>query len=334
MHGPRSDLPAVTGLPAQRLPLEPSGTAVLQSFGLDALVELVEGSAVGIGVTAPDRWVYLNAAGRRLLGADEDAGAGPPVECTRSGPVVLVGGEPLALVVLRPAPVDDRLDAGDVGEELQRRAARDAAEQERHRLGRDLHDSVSSALFALHTRTQVVDRALAAGDLALLAQAARDMQALSGQAIAELRALVSTMREDAPVADEVDTDTLPTALERLAATTLRRDRLEVELRLVRPLPAVPPAAAEHLLRIAAEALRDLVKHAGTSRVRVGLEVRGSELVLEVADQGYGFDASSVRGDGHGQRTMRERAVLCGGWLHVDTAPGRGTRVVARVPLPG
>jgi signal transduction histidine kinase len=337
MDLPRSELPAVAGLPAQRPPLEPAGAAVLRSIGFDALVDLVEGSPVAVGVTAQDRWVYLNPAGRRLLGPDEvrAAGAGSPVECTRSGPVVRVGGEELALVVLRPAPVRAGPDAGDVGEDLRRRAVRDAAEQERQRLGRDLHDSVSSALFALHTRTQVVDRALAAGDLALLAEAAKDMQALSGQAIAELRALVSAMREDAPAAaagNEVDD--LPAALEQLAARTLRRDRLEVELRLVRPLPAVPPATAEHLVRIAAEAVHNCLKHAGASRVRVGLEVRGSELVLEVSDEGFGFDASAARGDGHGQRTMRERAVLCGGWLHVDTAPGRGTRVVARVPLPG
>jgi signal transduction histidine kinase len=142
------------------------------------------------------------------------------------------------------------------------------------------------------------------------------------------------MREDAPAATGQEVDDLPSALEQLAATTLRRDRLEVELRLVRPLPTLPTATAEHLTRIAAEAVHNCVKHAGTSRVRVELEVRGSELVLVVADEGCGFDASAVPGDGHGQRTMRERAVLCGGWLHVDTAPGRGTRVVARVPLPG
>ena len=336
MDGPRSDLPAVAGLPAQRPSAEPAGAAVLRSFGPDVLVELVEASPVGVGVTDHDRWVYLNPAGRRLLGSDEvrAAGDGSAVECTGSGPVVRVDGAALALVVLRAVTVRSCPDGGDVGEELRRRAARDAVEQERHRLGRDLHDSVSSALFALHTRTQVVDRALAAGDLVLLAEAAEDMQALSGQAIAELRALVSTMREDAPTAGGDEVDDLATALEHLAATTLRRDRLEVELRLERPLPAVPPATTEHLVRIAAEAVHNCLKHAGTSRVRVGLEVRGSELVLEVADDGFGFDASAVRNDGHGQRTMRERAVLCGGWLHVDTAPGRGTRVVTRVPLPG
>ena len=104
--------------------------------------------------------------------------------------------------------------------------------------------------------------------------------------------------------------------------------------MTRPLPGVPPETAEHLLRIAAEAVHNCRKHAGVDAVDVELAVRGSELVLTVTDDGRGFDPATVPADRHGQRTMRERAVLCGGWLHVDTAPGRGTRVVARLPLPG
>jgi signal transduction histidine kinase len=237
-----------------------------------------------------------------------------------------VGDEQLTVVWVdaAPGPPDVRDD------ELRLEAARTAAERERLRLGRDLHDSISPALFALHTRTQAVDRALAAGDLALLAEAAEDVQALSGQAIAELRALVGAMLEQ-PTAAPHD---LPAALEQLAATTRSRHGLEVRLRLDRPLPAVPAQTADHLARIAAEAVHNGVKHAEAREVRVELGVRGSELVLTVADEGRGFDPSTGRRTGHGQQTMRERAVLCGGWLHVDTAPGRGTRVVARVPLPG
>ena len=331
MDGPRSDLPAVAGLPTQRPPEELASTEVLRSLGLDALVALVEGLPHGIGVTGEDRsWVYLNPAACRMLrrpfaelrGTD----AGPA--STPSGPVLQAGGRPLTPAVLAAPP-----EHGAGGEELRRQAARSAAAQERRRLGRDLHDSVSSALFALHTRAQVVDRALAAGDTDLLAEAAKDVQALSGQAIAELRALVSAMRDDTPAVDEAAPD-LPAVLERLAATALHRDGLAVQLRIAPALPAVPPTAAEHLARIAAEAVHNCRKHAATGEVRVALEVRGSELVLAVTDEGRGFDPSAVHGDGHGQRTMRERAVLCGGWLHVDTAPGRGTRVVARVPLPG
>jgi signal transduction histidine kinase len=194
------------------------------------------------------------------------------------------------------------------GEELQRQAARSAAAQERHRLGRDLHDAVSSALFALHTRTQVVDRALAAGDTALLAEAAKDVQALSAQAIAELRALVSAMR-DGPPAVEAEPADLPTALERLAATALHRDGMRVELRLAPGLPPVPPATVEHLTLVAAEAVHNCCKHAGTDQVRVDLEVRGSELVLAVADDGRGFDPSAVRATGTAADDARARRAL-------------------------
>ena len=219
-------------------------------------------------------------------------------------------------------------------EDARRQLARSAALAERRRLGRDLHDSVSPALFALHARAQVVERALAAGDAALLAEAAQDVRALSGQAITALREVVRELRDTGPLAEDDPLSDLPVALERLAATALHRDGTAVRLRVPPGLPPVPSVVAEHLARIAAEAVHNSAKHAGTDEVRVDLEVRGSELVLAVADEGRGFDPCAPAGDGHGQRTMRERAVLCGGWLHVDTAPGRGTRVVARVPLPG
>ena len=241
----------------------------------------------------------------------------------------------LPAVAALPAQRPPALLEPDAGEEqLRRQVARSAARQERRRLGRDLHDSVSPALFALHARAQVVDRALAAGVTALLAEAAKDVQALSGQAITALRALVSDLRDDDPAADAEPAPDLPAALERLAATVLHGDGTAVRLRLAPGLPELPPATTEHLALIAAEAVHNCCKHAGTDRVRVDHEVRGSELVLSVVDEGRGFDPAAVTGGGHGQRTMRERAVLCGGWLHVDTAPGEGTRVVARVPLPG
>lgn len=333
MDRPPSHVPAVAGVPRPRPPDAPRSAEVLRSLGLQALVELVEGSSHAVGIADEDgRWVHLNPAGCRLLGRsfDELRGTAVAPGSPPAGRRLPAGDGRLALVVLPQA-------AGGVAGPAEEALLRQAAEQERRRLGRDLHDSVSSALFALHTRTQVVDRALAAGDAALLAEAAQDMQALSGQAIAELRAMVSTMRQDAPDgpgADAGDGQDLPAALERLAATTRSRDGLDVELRLGPALPAVPPATAVHLARIASEAVHNCLKHAQACGVRVELEVRGSELVLAVTDEGRGFDPRTVPAGRHGQRTMRERAVLCGGWLHVETAPGRGTRVVARVPLPG
>ncbi|MGY1696062.1 histidine kinase [Geodermatophilus sp. SYSU D00814] len=201
-----------------------------------------------------------------------------------------------------------------------------AAELERRRLGRDLHDSLSASLFSLHARAQAVRRGLAAGDAELVAAAARDLEELSRQAVAELRATVTGIRGGSP--------DLAGALGDLARTCTARDGLPVRLRVAADLPAVGAGPTEHLVRIAAEALHNCVKHARAGSAELALEVRGSELVLTVADDGRGFHPAAPRGGGHGQRTMRERALLCGGWLHVDSAPGRGTRLVVRVPLPG
>ncbi len=201
-----------------------------------------------------------------------------------------------------------------------------AAELERRRLGRDLHDSLSASLFSLHTRAQAVRRGLAAGDTGLVEAAARDLEELSRQAVAELREMVTGIRR-APVE-------LAGALDDLARTCTTRDGLPVHLHLADGLPAVPAETTEHLVRIAAEALHNCVKHAGASSAELELEVRGSELVLTVGDDGCGFDPAGRHGGGHGQRTMQERALLCGGWLHVRSAPGQGTRLVVRVPLPG
>jgi signal transduction histidine kinase len=201
-----------------------------------------------------------------------------------------------------------------------------AAELERRRLGRDLHDSLSASLFSLHARAQAVRRGLAAGDAELVRAAAGDLEDLSRQAVAELRAMVTGIRGETPE--------LGAALADLAHRCSTRDGLPVGVRVAAGLPAVPAEHVEHLVRIAAEALHNCVKHAGASGAELELEVRGSELVLTVADDGCGFDPAGRAGVGHGQRTMRERALLCGGWLHVHSAPGQGTRLVVRVPLPG
>jgi signal transduction histidine kinase len=214
-------------------------------------------------------------------------------------------------------------------ERLREQAASHAAELERHRLGRDLHDSVIAALFSLHTRAQAVRRGLDAGDVGVVRSAAEDLEELARQAVAELRALVTDMRGQGPSS----ADELPAALRELARACGERDGLRVQLR-VEPAPGLAPGTAEHLVRIAGEALHNCVKHAGATGAELVLEVRGSECVLTVTDDGRGFDPAAGQAGGHGLETMRERALLCGGVLQVDSTPGSGTRVQVRLPLPG
>lgn len=212
-------------------------------------------------------------------------------------------------------------------ERLREQAMAHASELERQRLGRDLHDSVSAALFSLHARAQVVARAVSSGNPDLAAAAAQDMEALSRQAIAELREIVTEVRSTGVVG-------LVDGLTELVRSTRSRDGLDAALRVDGDVPALPPGATEHLLRIAAEALHNCVKHADARSAHVRVEQQDRTLLLTVADDGRGFEPGGVSPDRHGQRTMRERAGLCGGRLAIDSAPGRGTTVVVRVPVTG
>jgi signal transduction histidine kinase len=91
-------------------------------------------------------------------------------------------------------------------------------------------------------------------------------------------------------------------------------------------------AALALFRIAQEALNNVLKHASAAAVRVEVALGGNDVVLSVQDDGGGFDVSQAPRGRLGMTTMRERAEAAGGRLEFESAPGRGTRVVATVPI--
>jgi signal transduction histidine kinase len=93
-----------------------------------------------------------------------------------------------------------------------------------------------------------------------------------------------------------------------------------------------PVAAVALFRIAQEALNNVVKHAHAKSVRVEISAEEGALVLEVRDDGEGFDASAAPRGRWGMTTMRERAEAAGGSFELQSKPGAGTVVRARVPL--
>jgi protein-histidine pros-kinase len=93
-----------------------------------------------------------------------------------------------------------------------------------------------------------------------------------------------------------------------------------------------PEAAVALFRIAQEALNNVLKHAQAKAVRIDVSATDEELVLDVHDDGRGFDPRAARRGRWGMTTMRERAEAAGGQLHIDAIPGQGTRIHARVPL--
>lgn len=204
-----------------------------------------------------------------------------------------------------------------------------AALQERHKLARELHDSVSQALFGIalggRTTLRLLERSPEKA-----ADSVKYMLSLAEAALAEMRALIFELRPES-----LEQEGLSMALAKLASALQARHGLEVSLDLGDE-PDLGIDAKVALLRIAQEATHNTVKHALASRVELRLSQEGALVTLEVHDDGAGFDTSVAREGSLGQKTMRERAVAVGGTCTVTSSLGQGTlvrvEVGARVPV--
>jgi signal transduction histidine kinase len=142
---------------------------------------------------------------------------------------------------------------------------------------------------------------------------------------AEMRALIFELRPEA-----LETEGLVAALDRQIEAIRARHGIAARI-TASAEPELPIEVKQALYRIAQEALWNAVKHAQAGRVDVRLEPEGDSVVLEVADDGVGFDPNGSFPAHLGLRSMHERATEVGGSLEVVGAVGRGTRVIARVP---
>ncbi len=205
-----------------------------------------------------------------------------------------------------------------------------AAEQERNRLARELHDSVTQTVFSMNLTVQAA-RLLLARDKDRGAGQLVRLEELAANAQREIQALVSSLRPMPAVV--VD---LPAALRRLAAERQDRDGLEVMLEVTGE-GVLPEPVAAGLYLIAQEALANVVKHAGVSEAAVRLHLTEGAALLEVEDRGRGFATTAGAGErGHlGLAGMAERARDIGWHLTIASQPGRGTCIrVAEVPAGG
>lgn len=196
--------------------------------------------------------------------------------------------------------------------------------EERQRIARELHDSVSQALYgiALGARTArtLVDRdpAQAAGPLDYVLS-------LAEAALAEMRALIFELRPET-----LETEGLVGALTMQIEAVRARHGLEIHAEWCSE-PDLTHAVKEALYRIAQEALTNITKHARARRVDVRMACDSDQITLEVSDDGVGF-ASEDSFPGHlGLRSMRERARNAGGTVDVESVPLGGTRIRIRIP---
>ncbi len=211
---------------------------------------------------------------------------------------------------------------------LYERAQHAASLEERQRLARELHDSVSQALYGISLGTRTARSLIEKAPLKAI-EPLDYVGTLAEAGLAELRALIFELRPES-----LAQEGLVAALEKQFAALHARHGIEVDAHLCLE-PDLRLDLKEVLYRVGQEALHNTVKHARAAHVTVRLEPADGEVLLEISDDGIGFDPT---GDfpGHlGLRSMSERTTRVGGSLAIESRPGSGTHITLKVPnIPG
>lgn len=208
-----------------------------------------------------------------------------------------------------------------------RQVSEAAAQEERNRLARDLHDSIKQQIFSIHVSAAAA-QARWESDPDGARTAVADVRRCAQEAMVEMRALLQQLRPRALAGAG-----LVEALREQCEALGYRSGAEVSLELGEPIPddRLPPGAQETLFRIAQEALANVARHARARRAHVRLERQGEAALLQVEDDGQGFDPGAKTA-GMGLRNLEERAESLGGRLAIASAPGEGARIEVRVPF--
>ncbi len=207
---------------------------------------------------------------------------------------------------------------------LRERAAEGAAAAERGRLARDLHDAVSQTLFSASLIAEALPK-LWERSPEIAAQKLEELRQLTRGALSEMRTLLLELRPAA--LEEMD---LADLLRHLANASAARARLPVELTLEGQ--ADPPADVKAVFyRVAQEALNNIVKHAAASQASITLRREEGNILLQVRDNGRGFDPAQIPPVSLGLGIMRERAETIGARLDIQSQPGAGTLVTLQKP---
>jgi PAS domain S-box-containing protein len=209
--------------------------------------------------------------------------------------------------------------------DLRDQAAELAASQERAHLARELHDSVTQALFSMGLTLRTLEILLGTDTDAARTKLV-ELRELQKDALAEMRTLIFELRPSS-----LESDGLVQALRTHATAVQRRTGLAIVVD-AEPIDRLPLSAEEALYRIGQEALHNVVKHANASNAAIRITRERDSVLLKVTDDGGGFEPDAVPRGHLGLIGMRQRVDLVGGELRVESRPGRGTKIEASVPV--
>jgi PAS domain S-box-containing protein len=226
----------------------------------------------------------------------------------------------LATAIARQAAI--AIDNARLFEQAQGKAAL----EERQKLARELHDSVSQALYGIALGAKTA-RTLLGRDPGQAVAPMDYVLSLAEAGLAEMRALIFELRPES-----LEVEGLVAALTKQTTGLSARYSIDIALDVVDE-PDIPIESKEALYRIAQESMHNTIKHARASRIEITLSQLDADITIEVVDNGNGFDTDESFPGHLGLQSMRERAARLGGWLEIDSAPGEGTRILVGIPNP-
>lgn len=252
-----------------------------------------------------------------------------------------LGSPPVQGMIVTSRDITDRERCSERLERSRRRLRRlshrllEVQDEQRRRLSRELHDSLGQTLTALRIRVEGLLSGRRDG-APRREERGEELLSMVDAALDEVRELSASVRPTV-----VDGEELLPSLRTFVQSRAADSGLELRFRAREISGSVDGRVATACMRIAREAVTNVVRHADAARLTVSLRPSGKggdHLILQVADDGRGFPAGEEDGDRRGEELgltgMLERALSVGGTLEVDSEPGRGTSVRARLPLDG
>jgi signal transduction histidine kinase len=201
-----------------------------------------------------------------------------------------------------------------------------AEEDERRRIGRELHDEAGQSMLFLRLHLEMLEKSAPADLRPKLAEA----RGVTERIIAEIRRIVTALN---PLA--VEELGLPAAIRHLSARFRKLYPIKLRLRLTPYGARLPRAIETAVYRVVQECYQNIGKHSEASRVNLLLRSTDTLLELNVEDDGIGFevDRAVAQPKSFGLNGMRERIALLGGRLEIHSSPGHGATIAMRLPIP-